>query len=103
MLIQHNPITETLTKQEGEINMGGIPNIFKPPSRPAPTPTPAGRREETSKKTAADPGATRNLPSRRKRGKQITSLVGGVLPGETETTTSMSPISARNPRSRLGS
>ena len=83
--------------------MGGIPNPFKPPKRTTPTPTPAGRREETSKKTVADPNATRNLPSRRKRGKQITSLVGGVLPGETETTISMSPISARNPRSRLGS
>lgn len=102
MLIQHNPITETLTKQQGEVNMGGIPNIFKPPSRPTPTPTPEGRREETSKQTSADPSATRNLPSRRKRGKQITSLVGGVLPGETEATISMSPISGRNPRSKLG-
>jgi hypothetical protein len=103
MLIHHNHILEILTKQQGEVNMGGIPNIFKPPSRPAPTPTPEGRREETSKKTVADPSATRILPSRRKRGKQITSLVGGVLPGETETTTNMSPISGRNPRSRLGS
>lgn len=82
--------------------MGGIPNIFKPPSRPTSKPTAEGRREETSKKTVADPNATRNLPSRRKRGKQITSLVGGVLPGDSNTI-SMSPTnSIRNPTSRLG-
>jgi len=83
--------------------MGGIPNPFKAPKRNPPKPTPSGRREETSKKTSAESSATRNLPSRRKRGKQITSLVGGVLPDDSNTI-NMSPTnSVRKPRSRLGS